>query len=417
MGCTNLGASFCPWLLLAVICIWFVPFATSHAPKLYKSEADRRSYHHMLGKLGDSLIAHRPMDSEDSPTVVTCDLFINSFDSVIVESMDYAIQVYIRQTWKDSRLRFDHMYNMSYITLDSRLILRMWVPDLFFQNEKAASFHSLTIPNRLMRIHSDGTVLYSQRISLRLTCPMNLQKFPLDKQVCAVKLESYGYTTDEMIFRWRNDTPLQMQTGMELPQFTLVDHKQSECKGEYITGNFTCLKASFYLERKYGYYVVQTYLPSLLIVCVSWVSFWINIDAVPARISLGVLTVLTMTTQSIGLWMTLPQVSYIKAIDAWMAICVVFVFCAMVEFAIVNTMARVEIRRMSVKMRKTTNRDLPPDAFKKLLDDYTYGTSNHLDPNSRNMARMVDKVARYCFPSMFIAFNLVYWIVLVFDLI
>jgi hypothetical protein len=75
------------------------------------------------------------------------------------------------------------------------------------------------------------------------------------------------------------------------------------------TGNFTCLQVSFYLERKYGYYVIQTYLPSLLIVCVSWVSFWINIDAVPARISLGVLTVLTMTTQSIGLWMTLPQVN------------------------------------------------------------------------------------------------------------
>ena len=106
--------------------------------------------------------------------------------------------------------------------------------------------------------------------------------------------------------------------------------------------------------------MVQTYVPSLLIVCVSWVSFWINIDAVPARISLGVLTVLTMTTQSIGLWMTLPKASYVKAIDAWMAFCVVFVFCAMLEFAIINKLARREIRQMSLKLRKCDD-DLPPD--------------------------------------------------------
>ena len=35
----------------------------------------------------------------------------------------------------------------------------------------------------------------------------------------------------------------------------------------------------------------------MLVVILSWVSFWIDIDAVPARITLGLLTVLTMTTQ------------------------------------------------------------------------------------------------------------------------
>ena len=70
--------------------------------------------------------------------------------------------------------------------------------------------------------------------------------------------------------------------------------------------------ALFYLERKYGYYLMQNFVPTFLIVILSWVSFWINIDAVPARISLGLLTVLTMTTQSVGLWMAMPTVSYVK---------------------------------------------------------------------------------------------------------
>lgn len=65
----------------------------------------------------------------------------------------------------------------------------------------------------------------------------------------------------------------------------------------------------FHLERQMGYYLIQMYIPSLLIVILSWVSFWINMDAAPARVGLGITTVLTMTTQSAGSRASLPKVS------------------------------------------------------------------------------------------------------------
>ncbi len=61
------------------------------------------------------------------------------------------------------------------------------------------------------------------------------------------------------------------------------------------------------LRRVIGYYMIQIYVPSALVVILSWVSFWINIDAVPARISLGVLTILTITTQATGISQSLPR--------------------------------------------------------------------------------------------------------------
>lgn len=70
----------------------------------------------------------------------------------------------------------------------------------------------------------------------------------------------------------------------------------------------------FRLVRSVGYYITQVYVPSILIVILSWVSFWLDIEAVPARISLGLLTVLTMTTQSSGARASLPKVSYVKGI-------------------------------------------------------------------------------------------------------
>ena len=74
------------------------------------------------------------------------------------------------------------------------------------------------------------------------------------------------------------------------------------------SGDFPCLKARFSLRRQFGFYLLQTYIPSILIVVLSWVSFWINVEAVPARISLGVTTVLTMTTQLSGSRQSIPKV-------------------------------------------------------------------------------------------------------------
>lgn len=73
-------------------------------------------------------------------------------------------------------------------------------------------------------------------------------------------------------------------------------------------GKFTCIEVKFQLERQMGYYLIQMYIPSLLIVILSWVSFWINMDAAPARVALGITTVLTMTTQSSGSRASLPKV-------------------------------------------------------------------------------------------------------------
>ena len=53
--------------------------------------------------------------------------------------------------------------------------------------------------------------------------------------------------------------------------------------------------AEFHLHRSIGFHLIQSYLPSILIVAISWVSFWMDIDCVPARVTLGVITLLTVS--------------------------------------------------------------------------------------------------------------------------
>ncbi|TKC45554.1 hypothetical protein EI555_000477, partial [Monodon monoceros] len=146
-----------------------------------------------------------------------------------------------------------------------------------------------------------------------------------------------GYTTDDIEFYWRgDDNAVTGVTKIELPQFSIVDYKLITKKVVFSTGSYPRLSLSFKLKRNIGYFILQTYMPSILITILSWVSFWINYDASAARVALGITTVLTMTTINTHLRETLPKIPYVKAIDMYLMGCFVFVFMALLEYALVN---------------------------------------------------------------------------------
>jgi len=73
-------------------------------------------------------------------------------------------------------------------------------------------------------------------------------------------------------------------------------------------GNYSRLACQLYFVRRLGYYVIQIYIPSSLIVVLSWISFWLDRGAVPARVALGITTVLTLTTLISNTNASLPKV-------------------------------------------------------------------------------------------------------------
>ena len=74
----------------------------------------------------------------------------------------------------------------------------------------------------------------------------------------------------------------------------------NKCHETNHMGNYSCLVAEFHLHRSIGFHLIQSYLPSILIVAISWVSFWMDVDCVPARVTLGVITLLTVSSQVSG---------------------------------------------------------------------------------------------------------------------
>ncbi|XP_041131228.1 gamma-aminobutyric acid receptor subunit beta-1-like [Polyodon spathula] len=269
------------------------------------------------------------------PLDVGMSIDIASIDMVSEVNMDYTLTMYFQQSWRDKRLSYSGI--PLNLTLDNRVADQLWVPDTYFLNDKKSFVHGVTVKNRMIRLHPDGTVLYGLRITTTAACMMDLRRYPLDEQNCTLEIESYGYTTDDIEFYWKGgETAVTGVANIELPQFSIMDYKMLSTKVKFTTGSYPRLSLSFQLKRNIGYFILQTYMPSTLITILSWVSFWINYDASAARVALGITTVLTMTTINTHLRETLPKIPYVKAIDIYLMGCFVFVFLALLEYAFVN---------------------------------------------------------------------------------
>lgn len=369
-----------------------------------------------------------PHFDPDVPTTVKVHMYVNSFDSIRESSMDFSMNFIITQKWNDPRLRFKTGSDDA-LELDTLNMKEIWVPDLYFANEKEASFHDVTVPNKMMHLYSDGTVQYRIRLTMTATCPMKLEKFPLDVQTCSIFIKSFVYTPDNVVFEWDDGTAVTHNKNMELSQFTIDNITFGKCHRDYEENNFTCISTSFHLQRKYAYYMLHAYLPSTLIVVISWLSFWLPTESTAARISLSSLTILTMITQRQSNSGNLPPVSYIKAIDIWTVACLLFVFAAFVEYTLVCFFSRQDCHTLTISLTgakesifatvssqgekntdMTVNTDEAGDNPLGALetDNVTLDVTVP-NPKAKLRAKRVDVISRILFPAGFAMFLVPYW--------
>jgi len=274
-------------------------------------------------------------------------LYILSIGDLSEKFMDFTFDMYFRQFWHDPRLAFERRPGLDKLVVGAEYIKLIWVPDTFFVNEKVALFHQATTENQFLRIMHTGDILRSIRLTIKATCPLDLQYFPMDTQMCTLEIESFGYTMSDLKFRWEDgEKSVQMSPDVSLPQFNVLGHRQRIVEASLSSGNYSRLLADVQFDRALGYYVIQVYIPSSLIVGMSWVSFWLNRGAAPARVGLGVTTVLTMTTLMASVNAALPKISYMKSIDIYLGVCFFMVFGALIEYACVGyTAKRIQLRK------------------------------------------------------------------------
>ncbi|XP_044759991.1 pH-sensitive chloride channel 2-like [Coccinella septempunctata] len=273
-----------------------------------------------------------------------------------IDSLQFKAHMVLQYSYRDARLDFRNI-SKNRETVMGQEILRdkIWVPHVIVRNEKDTVVMGSDGKDVFVTISASGQVTYSYRMTLTFYCWMNLKKFPFDIQLCDIIWNSWAYNTTNLLLHWKSEVPVKIAKNLHLTEFVLTGN-WTEVGQVPVTfaeggrvGNYSSLIFKFQLSREVGYYILDYFLPSILLVCTSWVTFWLQADASPPRATLGTSTMLAFITLNGGVTKNLPKVSYIKASEIWFLGCVCFIFSSMAEFAFVNVIWR---RKKKVEMKK-----------------------------------------------------------------
>ncbi|XP_059620893.1 glycine receptor subunit alphaZ1 [Phlebotomus argentipes] len=399
----------------------------------------------------------RPPSRKNTPVVVEFSIFVVDINSINVEDMDFRVDMFVHQKWLESRLKLhDDIFEEGddYVTLPPEFFDNLWQPDPYFLNSKVAEIATLTHKFSSVTLYRNKTVRYAARMHAIIACQMEFQLYPMDIQICPIYIESFSYSNQKVRLKW-SDSGVTLNPELKLLQYNLGQPLELEESDGYMpekVGNFSRLTVYFRFERQIGHHLIQTFAPSSLVVMLSWFSFWLGLDAIPGRVTLLVTCMLTLVTMFTGLRADIPPVAYIKALDLWMAGCMMFVFSALGEFVVVkvldvqyqyqaNRMPKVIPMRISAMEKgqcqtvanweggQVRSRKATPTATTPGQQTSLQGNGGPPKPTRRQsllsvawtdtdtgvekiMWREIDKMSRIVFPALFLVFVILYWPIL-----
>ncbi|XP_078353102.1 glycine receptor subunit alpha-3-like [Oculina patagonica] len=382
----------------------------------------------------------RPGAGSGSPVKVYLSMAIQSFTNIKESNMEFTTSMFLRQEWIDIRLAHGLKGTLP---VKGKDLQKIWRPDTYFTNNND---YKLYEENQLALVSKFGYVYYSARLFVVASCRMYLQKFPTDVQKCSLILESFAYTREMVEYRWKQYDPVNI-LNMELAEFDLTKTEYSIEDVEYVAGKYRDMIVTFTFSRRIGYYLINFYVPCIIMVIISWIVFWMDRDCIGDRIALGIATVLTIVFLLGSSNGTMPRVSYPKAIDWYLMTSFIFVFTTLImcllifrfdrqparqqrpprsvsgepaaEAASVHMPEEPEIRsRVSYFIADSQGAVYPivrsasglkrRSILKPRLPKKLCGLP--VKVTKENLGMVINNFCRFLFPSAFLLFNLVYWV-------
>ncbi|XP_061377735.1 glutamate-gated chloride channel isoform X19 [Danaus plexippus] len=290
--------------------------------------------------LKNSRYDKRLLPPVDGVLTVNVSVLLLSLASPDESSLKYEVEFLLQQQWYDPRLRYSNQSHYDYLNAIHHHE-DIWLPDTYFIMH--GDFKDPIIPMHFaLRIYRNGTINYLMRRHLILSCQGRLNIFPFDDPLCSFALESISYEQSAITYVWKNDEDtLRKSPSLTTLNAYLIQNQTIPCpiKASW-RGNYSCLKVDLIFTRDRAFYFTTVFIPGIILVTSSFITFWLEWNAVPARSMIGVTTMLNFFTTSNGFRSTLPVVSNLTAMNVWDGVCMCFIYASLLEFVCVNYVGR-----------------------------------------------------------------------------
>ncbi|XP_065074634.1 glutamate-gated chloride channel isoform X18 [Ochlerotatus camptorhynchus] len=355
--------------VILALCYLTIPTVASDTPhtmrgktRFAEGKSDKEILDHLLK---GSRYDKRLLPPVDGSLTVNVSVLLLSLASPDESSLKYEVEFLLQQQWYDPRLRYANQSSYEYLNAIHHHE-DIWIPDTYFIMH--GDFKDPLIPMHFaLRIYRNGTINYLMRRHLILSCQGRLNIFPFDDPLCSFALESISYEQSAIRYVWKNDEDtLRKSPSLTTLNAYLIQNQTITCpikaswraEGQALTeedeeflcnlcqrrfeeqGNYSCLKVDLMFTRDRAFYFTTVFIPGIILVTSSFITFWLEWNAVPARVMIGVTTMLNFFTTSNGFRSTLPVVSNLTAMNVWDGVCMCFIYASLLEFVCVNYVGR-----------------------------------------------------------------------------
>ncbi|XP_072753143.1 glutamate-gated chloride channel-like isoform X9 [Anoplolepis gracilipes] len=337
LSLTSLASSFI-FTFLCILTLAFTLVTLARAEDIFEEGKSDK-------EILDNLLLSTRYDKRLLPPVqgtltVNVSVLLLSLASPDESSLKYEVEFLLQQQWYDPRLRYSNRSRYEYLNAIHHYE-DIWLPDTYFIMH--GDFKDPIIPVHFaLRIYRNGTVNYLMRRHLIISCQGSLNIFPFDDPLCSFAIESISYEQTAITYVWKNDEGT-LRTSPSLTSLNayLIKNQTITCPIKVSwRGNYSCLKVDLIFTRDRSFYFTTVFIPGIILVTSSFITFWLEWNAVPARVMIGVTTMLNFFTTSNGFRGTLPVVSNLTAMNVWDGVCMCFIYASLLEFVCVNYVGR-----------------------------------------------------------------------------
>ncbi len=273
----------------------------------------------------------RPGKADGRPTEVSIAAILVDLDEINGADQSFVANFYLEVRWQDTRLA--HQEQDTVI----RPLNEIWRPRLQFLNQQKIWS---TLPEEVSITHG-GEVLYRQRVWGSFSHPLELQKFPFDRQAFKIILVASGYTPDQVNFIRNPDGLSGLASDFSQEEWDILDWRlditpYSVMEGDLPDASFAFV---FVAKRKLGFYIWKIIIPLILIVMMSWIVFWINPEQFSTQIGVSTTSMLTLIAYRFVMAGLLPNISYLTRMDYFILGSTLLVFLALIQAVVTAILA------------------------------------------------------------------------------
>ncbi|XP_063602509.1 glutamate-gated chloride channel alpha-like [Penaeus indicus] len=348
----------------------------------------------------DSLVFEMFVSNDGEAVKVGVSWHISRVHEVNINAMTMKLSLRPTITWHDPRINFtgddlkpDDPNEL--VPLSLEFLLHTWKPDLFFLDTQDVKKFRMIDEVAGLWVTSNRTFYLAFQVLLIIDCPMKFHSYPFDVQICSITMTSFEYDAEELEIFWLpQKVTYSRHLSEQLPDYELKVLPESLTEHHWcqdcIVEPSSAAQNSIKLSRRYHGHLFTLFLPSVLIVAVSWASFFWPSKVIPARTGLAVTSLLTTVSMYASARSSSPNTDYVKAVDVWFFACIFINVLVLFQFGTVIT--------LKLYQEAADSDSVTPISSKTPAEKYG------------RWERQVEFASKVGLPIAFLVFNLVFWV-------